>query len=99
MINAVQLEKHLVSAQFVITGEGKSDCQTLHGKAPLGVANVAKATGVPTVLLSGSIDESDRLALLEHFVKVESLVDTNTTLQQAIQEPYHFIRLKTKKDI
>lgn len=97
VINAVQLEKHLVSAQFVITGEGKSDCQTLHGKAPLGVANVAKATGVPTVLLSGSIDESDRLALLEHFVKVESLVDTNTTLQQALQEPYHFIRLKTKK--
>ncbi|MGN4127350.1 glycerate kinase [Lysinibacillus sphaericus] len=97
VIDAVQLKRHLVDAQFVITGEGKSDRQTLHGKAPLGVANVAKATGVQTVLLSGSIDEKDRLALLEYFAIVESLVDTSTTLQQAIQEPYHFIRLKTKK--
>ncbi|MGE6515089.1 glycerate kinase [Lysinibacillus sphaericus] len=97
VIDAVQLKRHLVDAQFVITGEGKSDRQTLHGKAPLGVANVVKATDVQSVLLSGAIDENDKLALLEHFAIVESLVDENITLQQTMQEPYHFIRLKTKK--
>ncbi|MFY0520309.1 glycerate kinase [Lysinibacillus sp. UGB7] len=97
VIDAVQLKRHLVDAQFVITGEGKSDRQTLHGKAPLGVANVVKATDVQSVLLSGAIDENDKLALLEHFAIVESLVDENITLQQAMQKPYHFIRLKTKK--
>ncbi|EON74173.1 glycerate kinase [Lysinibacillus sphaericus] len=97
VIDAVQLKRHLVDAQFVITGEGKSDRQTLHGKAPLGVANVVKATDVQSVLLSGAIDENYKLALLEHFAIVESLVDENITLQQAMQKPYHFIRLKTKK--
>ncbi|MGE7091568.1 glycerate kinase [Lysinibacillus sp. NPDC048646] len=97
VIDAVQLKRHLVDAHFVITGEGKSDRQTLHGKAPFGVANVAKATGVQTVLLSGTIEENDRVALHEHFAIVESLVDNSITVQQAMQEPYHFIRMKTKK--
>ncbi|MED3801365.1 glycerate kinase [Lysinibacillus xylanilyticus] len=97
VIEAVQLKKHLEGAEFVITGEGKSDRQTLHGKAPLGVAKAATLANVQAVLLSGAIDESDKLALLEHFTVVESLVDENISVQQAMQEPYYFIRVKTKR--
>ncbi|MFJ7891111.1 glycerate kinase [Lysinibacillus xylanilyticus] len=97
VIEAVQLKKHLEDAEFVITGEGKSDRQTLHGKAPLGVAKAATLANVQAVLLSGAIDESDKLALLEHFTVVESLVDENISVQQAMQEPYYFIRVQTKR--
>ncbi|MFJ7185957.1 glycerate kinase [Lysinibacillus xylanilyticus] len=97
VIEAVQLKKHLEGAEFVITGEGKSDRQTLHGKAPLGVAKAATLANVQAVLLSGVIDETDKLALLEHFTVVESLVDENISVQQAMQEPYYFIRVKTKR--
>jgi glycerate kinase len=37
----------------VITGEGSLDEQTLHGKAPAGVAAVARASGVPVVAVAG----------------------------------------------
>lgn len=97
VIEAVQLKQHLVDAHYVMTGEGKSDRQTLYGKAPLGVAQMAKEAGVKSLLLSGVIENSDRALLLEHFDDMESLVGTNITLQQAISEPYHFIRLKTKE--
>ena len=56
MLDAVQLQAHLAEAQLVITGEGKSDLQTLHGKAPLGVAKVAKQANVEAMPLSGGID-------------------------------------------
>ncbi|MGE7929489.1 glycerate kinase [Lysinibacillus xylanilyticus] len=97
VIEAVQLKKHLEGAEFVITGEGKSDRQTLHGKAPLGVAKAATLANVQAVLLSGAIDENGKPALLEHFTVVESLVDENISVQQAMQEPYYFIRVKTKR--
>lgn len=42
-------------AALVITGEGKMDAQTLHGKTPMGVANIAKAAGVPVVAIAGSL--------------------------------------------
>jgi len=99
VIDAVQLQGHLADAQLVITGEGKSDLQTLHGKAPLGVAKVAELAQVDAVLLSGGIDIKARPTLQKYFSVVESLVDEEITTQQAMQEPARFIRLKTKRII
>ena len=42
---AVQLEERMRSADVVITGEGKLDRQTLEGKAPAGVAFLARKFG------------------------------------------------------
>ncbi|WP_155593957.1 glycerate kinase [Lysinibacillus cavernae] len=99
VLDAVQLQAHLAEAQFVITGEGKSDLQTLHGKAPLGVAKAAKLANVEAMLLSGGIDTKANVALQQYFTVVESLVDEEISVQQAMQQPAHFIRLKTKKII
>ena len=45
----------LQGADLVITGEGRADHSTIFNKAPVGVARHAKAHGVPTVLLAGSL--------------------------------------------
>lgn len=99
VLGAVQLQAHLAEAQLVITGEGKSDLQTLHGKAPLGVAKAAKQANVEAMLLSGGIDTKANAALQAYFTVVESLVDEEIGVQQAMQEPAHFIWLKTKRMI
>ncbi|WP_167114125.1 glycerate kinase [Amycolatopsis viridis] len=44
----------LRGADLVVTGEGKLDEQTLHGKAPAGVARAAGRAGVPVVAVCGS---------------------------------------------
>lgn len=43
----------LRGARLVITGEGSLDAQTLHGKAPAGVAAAARAADVPVVAVAG----------------------------------------------
>lgn len=44
-------------ADLVITGEGRLDAQTLHGKTPAGVARIAQDAKVPVIALAGSLDE------------------------------------------
>jgi glycerate kinase len=43
----------LPDARLVVTGEGSLDAQTLHGKAPAGVAAAARAVDVPVVAVAG----------------------------------------------
>jgi glycerate kinase len=47
------LVDRLAGADLVITGEGSLDAQTLHGKAPMGVAAAARRAGVPAVAVAG----------------------------------------------
>lgn len=51
-------DRRLGAADLVITGEGYLDGQTLSGKAPLGVARMARQAHVPTVALVGGSDLS-----------------------------------------
>jgi glycerate kinase len=53
----------LLGADWAITGEGRSDRQTLLSKAPLVVAQRAATQGVPASLVSGAIDSDGLTAL------------------------------------
>ncbi|MEV6558067.1 glycerate kinase [Nocardia sp. NPDC051756] len=44
---------HLTGTDLVVTGEGTLDAQTLHGKAPTGVATAAQAAGIPVIAVCG----------------------------------------------
>ena len=58
LAEASRLEEKISSADLVITGEGKTDGQTVFGKLPCRVGELAKKQDVPVVLISGSIGES-----------------------------------------
>ena len=55
ILDLVRFADHLPGASLVITGEGSLDEQTLHGKAPAGVASAAAKAGVPVVTVSGRL--------------------------------------------
>lgn len=52
----VGLAETISGADLVVTGEGRLDRQTLSGKAPMGVAQLARAAGVPVVAVCGRLD-------------------------------------------
>ncbi len=52
----IGLDAALAGADWAITGEGRTDAQTLLRKAPFVVAERARAAGVPITLLSGAVD-------------------------------------------
>jgi glycerate kinase len=71
---------------LVVTGEGSLDEQTLHGKAPAGVAAAASSAGIPVVAVCGRTTlDSDRLreAGIE---KAYALTDLEPDLQRCFDE-------------
>lgn len=61
ILQAQRFEKLLKNVDLVLTGEGKSDQQTLMGKVPMGVLRVAKKIGVPVILVSGIVEEKEAM--------------------------------------
>ena len=55
ILDAVGLEDELSGADVVVTGEGRLDFQTAMGKAPVGVARLAKKYGSKVVAFAGSV--------------------------------------------
>lgn len=55
ILDSVNFSTLVASAQLVITGEGRTDFQTAYGKAPVGVAKMAKEHHVPVMCLSGGL--------------------------------------------
>ncbi len=82
----VGLDAALEHADWLITGEGRSDLQTLHGKAPFIACRHARAAGVPATLLSGGIDPNALARLGEHFNGCFSPAPGPMTLDAAIRD-------------
>jgi glycerate kinase len=55
VLDAVGLDAAVRDADLVVTGEGRIDGQTVHGKTPMGVANVARRHGKPVVAIGGGL--------------------------------------------
>ncbi|VFS82635.1 Glycerate kinase [Raoultella terrigena] len=53
--DALHLSERVADADLVITGEGRIDSQTIHGKVPVGVAKVAKSYNIPVIGIAGSL--------------------------------------------
>ncbi len=60
ILRETKLEEKLQDADVVVTGEGRLDGQTVMGKAPVGVAALAKKYGKKVVAFSGCVTEDAR---------------------------------------
>lgn len=72
VLDIARFDQLIQGAEVVITGEGKSDAQTLMGKVPYGVQKRCRRAGVPVWLLSGAIEDADAM-LSTHFDRVHSI--------------------------
>ena len=57
IIDTIGFDKIIKDADFIITGEGKADFQSVYGKVMSGVAKRAKKYGIPVIALCGSLGE------------------------------------------
>ena len=57
VLDETHLEDYVQDADIVVTGEGRLDEQTVMGKAPSGVAKIAKRHGKTVIAFSGSVTE------------------------------------------
>ena len=57
VLEETDLERDIQTADVVVTGEGRLDGQTLMGKAPMGVARLAKKYGKTVIAFAGCVTE------------------------------------------
>lgn len=88
------IENHIKDADFVITGEGRLDSQTIMGKAPSGVAKIAKKYGIPVIAFSGCVTK-DAVACNEHGIDAFfPILRSVVSLEEALDEDVAYANLK-----
>ena len=81
----LHLEKYIKEAQLVVTGEGKIDAQTLHGKTIMGIASLAKKHSVPVLVFTGSIGHGISEIYEQGVTAIFSIVNAPMSLETAIK--------------
>ncbi len=82
----IGLDAALDGADWAITGEGRSDRQTLLAKAPFVVARHAAARRVPVTLISGAVDAAALPELGRHFAGCFGLPHGPATLGDCMRD-------------
>lgn len=97
VLEAMNFEEQLLDADLVLTGEGKSDNQTLSGKTPFGIAELARRHAKKVILISGMIEESDREELLPYFTEVHGITDDGISPEESMSNAFSCVKMKTRK--
>jgi glycerate kinase len=84
VLKLLDFEAQLTGADLVITGEGSLDDQTIHGKAPIVVAQMAKKHAIPVVGLAGRVAGN---AIYAHGIDAAlAIVPAPMPLEEAVQQ-------------
>lgn len=84
------LEEKIMSSDLIITGEGKTDNQTLMGKLPFKINELCKKHGKQCCLISGSIEN------VNLFSRQISLTDENNTIEECLTRAEEILTEKSK---
>ena len=82
----VGLAERIRGSTVVITGEGRIDAQSLHGKTPLGVARISAAEGVPVVAIGGSLAPDARAVFDASIDALETAVTRPMSAAEALSD-------------
>ena len=88
ILQEIGFEKHILNADVVVTGEGRLDAQTAMGKAPVGVAKIAKKYNKKVIAFAGSVSDG-----------AEVLREQGIDEFYAITPPEMPLEIAMKKDI
>ncbi|HET7664911.1 MAG TPA: glycerate kinase [Mycobacterium sp.] len=87
VLELVGFSGRLAEADLVVTGEGALDEQTLHGKAPAGVAAAAVAAGIPVVAVCGRNQLDTESLRSAGIIAAYALTDLEPDVQKCIADP------------
>ncbi|HBC82177.1 MAG TPA: glycerate 2-kinase [Escherichia sp.] len=82
---ALNLEEHIHDCTLVVTGEGRIDSQSIHGKVPVGVAKVAKKYHKPVIGIAGSLTHDVGVVHQYGIDAVFSVLTSIGTLEEAFR--------------
>lgn len=103
ILDETNLEEYITDADLVVTGEGRLDSQTVMGKAPIGVAKLAKKHGKKVIAFSGCVTADAEVCndygidaffpIMRTVVTMEEALNTDTAYKNLLSTAYQVFRL------
>jgi glycerate kinase len=93
---ALYLDTLVADANLVITGEGRMDSQTIHGKVPVGVARVAKRYHIPVIGIAGSLTADVGVVHQHGIDAVFSVLYRICSLDDALEQAGENVRMAAR---
>ena len=103
VLEETNIENEIKNADIVVTGEGRLDSQTAMGKAPIGVAKLAKKYGKKVIAFSGCVTEDAEICnehgidaffpVLRSVTTLEEALDTDRAYKNLSATAYQVFRL------
>lgn len=94
VLEETKIENDIKNADVVVTGEGRLDGQTVMGKAPIGVAKLAKKYGKKVIAFSGCVTE-EAVACNDHGIDAFfPILREVCTLEKALDRRYAYQNLR-----
>ena len=94
VLEETKIENHIKEADIVVTGEGRLDSQTVMGKAPIGVARLAKKYKRPVIAFSGCVTEDAEICNEYGIDAFFPIVRGVVTLEEALDPANAYKNLK-----
>jgi len=94
VIRQTNLEEHIKTADVVVTGEGRLDGQSAMGKAPVGVAKIAKKYGKKVVAFAGCVTDEAAECNKHGIDAFFPILRTPCTVERAMECDYAYENLK-----
>lgn len=85
VLEEIHMEEEIQQADVVVTGEGRMDGQTAMGKAPIGVAQMAKKYGKPVIGLAGAVTPEAAACNQEGMDAFFPIVRSAVSLEEAME--------------
>ena len=95
VLQETSIEEYIKNADLVITGEGRLDSQTVMGKAPIGIARLAKKYGKRVIAFSGCVTEDAEICNEHGIDAFFPIVRGVTSLDQALNPTNAYKNLKS----
>lgn len=105
-------ERYVKEADVVVTGEGRLDGQTVMGKAPAGVAALAKKYGKPVIAFAGSVTKDARkcnqygidayFPILREISSLEDAMEkerAGKNMEDTVEQVFRLLSVNVKNDI
>jgi len=103
ILDELNMEEDIRNAQIVVTGEGRLDSQSVMGKAPIGVAKLAKKYGKRVIAFSGCVTDDAEICndhgidayfpILRSVTTLEAALDPTNAWQNLSATAYQVFRL------
>lgn len=106
ILDETELEKYIKDADFVITGEGRLDSQTVMGKVPVGVAKIAKKYDKPVLAFSGCVTDEAGICnlhgidsffpIIREVCSLEDAMDSKTAFEnmtKTVEQAFRLINI------